>query len=110
MNLNKSKSKYPIQCPARGVLNLLKGKFTIEILNEIMKGNIHYGGLLREILNVNPRILSLRLRTFEKEGILKRKVLNTSPPQVEYHLTKKGYDLIPIIEEMKIWAEKYKKL
>lgn len=32
-------------CPARRVLNLLKGKFTLEILSEIIDGNIHYGSL-----------------------------------------------------------------
>lgn len=44
-------------CPARRVLNLLKGKFTLEILSEIIDGNIHYGSLLRSVEGINPRIL-----------------------------------------------------
>ena len=43
-------------CPARRVLNLLKGKFTLEILSEIIDGNIHYSSLLRSVEGINPRI------------------------------------------------------
>ena len=32
-------------CPARRVLNLLKGKFTLEILSEMIDGTIHYSSL-----------------------------------------------------------------
>lgn len=94
-------------CPARRVLNLLKGKFTLEILSEIIDGNIHYGSLLRSVEGINPRILAQRLHDFEKEGILSRKVLPTSPPQVEYKVTKKGIALRSIVEEMKKWEHTY---
>lgn len=94
-------------CPARSVLNLLKGKFTLEILSEIIDGNIHYSSLLRSVEGINPRILAQRLHDFEEEGILSRKVLPTSPPQVEYKMTKKGNALRSIVEEMKKWEQTY---
>ena len=94
-------------CPARRVLNLLKGKFTLEILSEIIDGNIHYSSLLRSVEGINPRILAQRLHDFEQEGILSRKVLPTSPPQVEYKMTKKGIALRSIVEEMKKWEQTY---
>lgn len=74
-------------------LEFTKGKFTLEILSEIINGNIHYGSLLRSVEGINPRILAQRLHDFEQEGILSRKVLPTSPPQVEYKMTKKGIAL-----------------
>lgn len=37
-------------CPARKALNVLKGKFTLEILSEIIDGNLHYGSLLRRLV------------------------------------------------------------
>ena len=94
-------------CPARKVLNLLKGKFTLEILSEIVDGILHYGTLLRSVEGINPRILAQRLHDFEREGILSRKVLPTSPPQVEYTLTEKGLALKSIVEEMKKWNKIY---
>ena len=80
---------------------------TLEILSEIIDGNIHYGSLLRSVEGINPRILAQRLHDFEKEGILSRKVLPTSPPQVEYKMTKKGIALRSIVEEMKKWEQTY---
>ena len=94
-------------CPARSVLNLLKGKYTLEILSEIIDGNIHYGTLLRSVEGINHRILAQRLNDFEQEGILSRKVLPTSPPQVEYKMTNKGIALRSIVEEMKKWEKTY---
>lgn len=94
-------------CPARNVLNLLKGKYTLEILSEIIDGNIHYGTLLRSVEGINPRILAQRLRDFEQQGILLRKVLPTSPPQVEYKMTNKGIALRSIVDEMKKWEKTF---
>ena len=89
-------------------LEFTKGKFTLEILSEIINGNIHYGSLLRSVEGINPRILAQRLHDFEQEGILSRKVLPTSPPQVEYKMTKKGIALRSIVEEMKKWEQTYR--
>lgn len=94
-------------CPARKVLDILKGKFTIEILSEIINGNLHYGVLLRNVDGINPRILAQRLHDFERFGILSRKVLPTNPPQVEYRMTEKGNALRKIVEEMKNWEERF---
>ncbi|MEY8737068.1 winged helix-turn-helix transcriptional regulator [Lactobacillus sp. AN1001] len=94
-------------CPAREVLNLLKGKFTLEILSEIMEGNMHYGTLLRSVEGINPRILAHRLHEFEQEGILLRKVLPTNPPQVEYTITEKGLALSKVVTAMKKWYQIY---
>ena len=62
---------------------------------------------MRSVEGINPRILAQRLHDFEKEGILSRKVLPTSPPQVEYKVTKKGIALRSIVEEMKKWEQTY---
>ncbi|CBL90708.1 MULTISPECIES: winged helix-turn-helix transcriptional regulator [Leuconostoc] len=94
-------------CPARKALNVLKGKFTLEILSEIIDGNLHYGSLLRSIDGMNPRILAQRLHEFEKIGVLSRKVIPTNPPQVEYRMTEKGTSLRKIAKEMKSWGEKF---
>ncbi|KRM06388.1 hypothetical protein FC89_GL000528 [Liquorilactobacillus ghanensis DSM 18630] len=43
----------------------------------------------------------------EKQGIVSRNVFPTTPPTVEYVLTKKGLDLAPILYAMRDWSEKY---
>ncbi len=53
-------------CPARRVLNLLKGKFTLEILSEIIDGNTHYGSLLRSVEGIRLNLHNLLLIFFYK--------------------------------------------
>lgn len=96
-------------CPARIVIDLLKGKYGIEVLSEIIKGSNHYGELLREINGINPRILARRLREFEQEGILVRTVIPLNPPQVIYNLSEKGIALKKITNEMNKWNQLYNK-
>ncbi|MFC4652810.1 winged helix-turn-helix transcriptional regulator [Lactococcus nasutitermitis] len=95
-------------CPARPVLDLLKGKYVIEILSEILADNNHFGSLLHNIPTINSRILSKRLREFEQEGLLERVILKANPPMsIEYQLTEKGLALRKVIEAMKNWQENY---
>ncbi|MHD0398707.1 winged helix-turn-helix transcriptional regulator [Staphylococcus simulans] len=94
-------------CPSRIVIDLLKGKFAIEVLAEVINGSNHYGELLRNINGINPRILAMRLREFEHSGILTRTVLPLNPPQVIYNLTEKGIALKKITDEMNKWHKIY---
>ncbi|HRF28618.1 MAG TPA: helix-turn-helix domain-containing protein [Candidatus Saccharibacteria bacterium] len=55
--------------------------------------------------DINPRTLSARLVKLEKSGIIiKRPLLGN---RCEYELTTKGRDLLPILEHMNNWSEKY---
>lgn len=40
----------------------------------------------------------MRLKRLERDGILTRQVMPTSPPTVEYALTDLGHELTPAIE------------
>jgi DNA-binding HxlR family transcriptional regulator len=45
-------------------------------------------------------MLSTRLKEMEAVGIVDRRVVDTSPPSVEYSLTPLGRELIPAIESI----------
>ena len=66
---NVQKEKLFLNCHANETLQIFKGKFAIDILAQILCGNLHYGTLLRDIPEINPRILSQRLHDFEHNGI-----------------------------------------
>lgn len=53
-------------------------------------------------------MLTTTLRDLENKGIVHREQYNEIPPHVEYSLTKKGKDLLPVFYEMAQWSEKYK--
>lgn len=47
---------------------------------------------------ISAKMLSTRLKEMEAVGIVDRRVVDTSPPSVEYSLTPLGRKLIPAIE------------
>jgi DNA-binding HxlR family transcriptional regulator len=55
---------------------------------------------------INPRTLSSRLDTLEKTGII-IKMSTGLGTRCEYQLTPKGHDLLPILQDMEVWSEKY---
>lgn len=107
VNSKSDADKIFLPCPAKQTIDLFKSKYSVEILEQILIGNTHYGALLRSITTINPRILSSTLRHFEKEGILCREVFPTSPPQVEYTLSQKGLALKPIFKLLNEWHTEY---
>ena len=55
---------------------------------------------------INPRTLSARLDSLEKEGIIE-KVSHSDSSRCEYRLTQKGTELTPILRDMQAWSEQY---
>src|SRR5207244_13132034 len=50
------------------------------------------------------RLLSMRLRELEAEGMVEREVLDGSPVRVRYTLTEKGRALEPALQQLGAWA------
>ena len=65
---------------------------------------------IRRILeDISQKVLTQNLREMEKDGLVNRKVYPEIPLKVEYSLTKLGYSLKPILDEMVEWGIKYEK-
>jgi DNA-binding HxlR family transcriptional regulator len=47
------------------------------------------------------------LRALEEEGIVERHTFPEVPPRVEYALTEKGRALLPIVEDMRNYGERW---
>lgn len=99
-------------CPVYYASNLIGKRWTILIILELNKGN-NKGKRFHELRNklpqLTPKILSMRLKEMEKEGLLTKKVdSSTVPIKSEYTLTKKGEDFLEIIKHIKQWVLKYK--
>lgn len=95
-------------CPVSTTLGLIGGKYKVVIIwylseNEVLR----YNELQKLLLGVTPKMLISQLRELEEDKLIKRKVYPVVPPKVEYSLTELGKSLIPILQEMKTWGEKY---
>ncbi|EAW38973.1 helix-turn-helix domain-containing protein [Lyngbya sp. PCC 8106] len=110
MNINKScsnhdsnhpKQQFDQNYPIEYTIDLIGSKWSIGILRELLNGNRRTHQLTKALPGISSKILTLRLRTLEKHGIIQRKVYPEIPPHVEYSLTEKGRELQPVIAILK---------
>jgi DNA-binding HxlR family transcriptional regulator len=94
-------------CPVCRTAEIVCGKWTLLLIRELAEGRSRFCELERSLEGISPRTLSLRLRALEEEGIIERQTYPEVPPRVEYALTEKGTALLPIIEDMRIYGERW---
>src|ERR1700674_1899091 len=92
-----------LKCPYGRLLEILGKPHTLEILYSFgVDSPLRFTKLLRS-LDLQPKILTLRLQELVNFGLLTRKSYNEIPPRVEYELTEKGKDLGRMFNELHAW-------
>lgn len=99
-------------CTIYQTTDFIGKQWTLLILLELYRQKIQpkrYSELKRQLPKITPKILSLRLKELEKEGLVHKKIDTTQfPIKCEYKLTESGKDFINIIKHIKQWALKWK--
>jgi DNA-binding HxlR family transcriptional regulator len=94
-------------CPVCRTAEIVCAKWTLLLIRDLAEGRSRFCELERSLEGISPRTLSLRLRALEEEGVLARQTFPEVPPRVEYALTEKGTALLPIIEDMRAYGERW---
>ncbi len=90
------------------VVNMIGGKWKLRIIYKLGFNRIlRYGELKKELAPITHKMLSTQLKELESDGIIIRKEYPQIPPKVEYFLSQKGLDFIPVFREMLEWKLKY---
>ena len=66
-----------------------------------------YGDFLKAPEGIATNILASRLQALEENEIIEKLDHPESKAKVLYRLTRKGIDLLPLMIEINLWAEKY---
>jgi DNA-binding HxlR family transcriptional regulator len=88
-------------------MQVIGNKWTALILRDLFTGPRRFCELEKSVGSINPRTLSQRLDDLEQYGIITKQSFAEVPPRIEYTLTEKGEDLLPILEQMASWGTKY---
>jgi len=88
-------------------MEIIGSKWTALILRDLSSGPKRFGELEKSVGSINPRTLSQRLDDLEKHGIATKQAYAETPPRIEYTLTQKGEDLLPVVRAMSTWGDKY---
>jgi DNA-binding HxlR family transcriptional regulator len=97
MRRNKSAAP-PSDCPLLACTSIIGGAWTPNIIWYLSGGARRFSELKCDIPPITPRVLTKRLRELERQGVVDRTVVPTSPPSVEYALTALGRELLPAIQ------------
>jgi DNA-binding HxlR family transcriptional regulator len=87
-------------------LAIIGDKWSGQIVRELTSGPRRFTEL-EQSLQIGPRTLSQRLDSLQQKDIISKKSFAEAPPRVEYSLTQKGEDLLPILKSMAAWGSKY---
>jgi DNA-binding HxlR family transcriptional regulator len=87
-------------------VELIGARWSGVILWAMLGGSIRFGEI-KAAAGVSDTMLTRRLREFQREGLVERKVLPTTPVTVEYHLTGMGRELEDVIASIAAWAHKW---
>ncbi|MFL6485440.1 MAG: winged helix-turn-helix transcriptional regulator [Nitrososphaera sp.] len=86
------------QCPIRTSLGILGKKWSMLVLRDIgILGVDRFSRLLDSMPGLTPRVLSMRLKELENEGLIECVEDGKSPMIVRWTITEKGRDVIPIL-------------
>jgi DNA-binding HxlR family transcriptional regulator len=85
-------------CPIHAAIGVLGKKWTLLILRDIaLKKITRFNQIRRSLPGLTPRVLTLRLEELEEDGFIRARVIKKSPRVVEWELTEKGNDTVPLL-------------
>ena len=86
------------------VLSQIGDKWTVLIVRALGNGPRRFSELKREVEGISQRMLTLNLKTLERDGFVTRTVYPTIPPRVDYELTALGHSLTAPLGVIAQWA------
>jgi DNA-binding HxlR family transcriptional regulator len=93
-------------CPVAMACEVLTERWTPLVVRELLSGSTRFNELRRGVPLMSPSLLSKRLKTLERVGVIERRAGRTGQ-SVEYHLTPAGEELRPIVESMGVWGQRW---
>ena len=93
-------------CSIARTLAIVGERWTLLVLREVLRGRRRFQDIRRET-GVAPNILSDRLSTLVEHGLLRRERYGEHPEAFEYHPTRKGADIAPVLWALLRWGDRY---
>ncbi|MCG7585953.1 helix-turn-helix domain-containing protein [Photobacterium sp. OFAV2-7] len=105
--MNSNSSFKRSGCPIVNSLDIFGDKWTLVVLRDLHCGKKTYSDLANSPEKIPTNRLAERLKRLEAEEIILKVAYQEHPKRYEYLLTQKGKDILPILQEMARWGNKY---
>jgi len=94
-------------CPVAMAAEILCTRWTVVLLREMLGGSTRFNEFRRGVARMSPALLSQRLKDLETAGIILRVKVDGEPGLFEYHLTRSGRELQPLVESFGAWGQRW---
>ncbi|MDO8383850.1 MAG: helix-turn-helix domain-containing protein [Microbacterium sp.] len=95
-------------CPFGPVAEILLPRWTSQILWVLSEhGTLRFTRFRELIPGITPKVLTERLRTLERDGLVVRAYHAELPPRVEYTATALAQTLSPTFRALAAWADEH---
>jgi DNA-binding HxlR family transcriptional regulator len=86
------------------ILSRVGDKWSVQVVVQMGEGPKRFNELRRSVTGISQRMLTLTLRSLERDGLVTRTVYPTIPPRVDYQLTGLGCSLLKTVRGLGEWA------
>ncbi|MCH2229499.1 MAG: helix-turn-helix transcriptional regulator [Crocinitomicaceae bacterium] len=91
-------------------MQIIQGRWKMPIIALLCNGEFRYSELEKGLPKISPKMLSKELKDLEINGLIERKVYDSTPVKVCYKLADYGYTLVPLITELTNWGMEHRKM
>ena len=94
------------ECAIAQALAVVGDWWTLLVVRDVAGGLRRFDDLQKE-LGVSRKVLAGRLASLVEHGVLEKRRYQQHPPRYEYHLSRSGEGLMPVLIALQDWATRY---
>lgn len=94
-------------CPIATTLDMVGDRWSLVLVRDMLTGKSKYSEFLQSPERITTNILADRLSRMEEMGLVSRTLYQERPKRYAYALTEKGRALIPVLQAISRWANRY---
>ena len=103
--LDRPSPRHALDCPVEDWLAFLGHRWNASILWHLQGGSKRHAELAALLTGVTPKVLTERLEGLEARGLIVRLPIATFSRGVAYALSRRGEDLIAILDRLELWSK-----
>ena len=96
---------FAAHCPSRELFDQIADKWSMMVLTVLEGGPQRFNAIKKMLEGVSQKSLTQTLRRLERNGLILRHVLATSPVAVEYEMSALGRTLLPPFRTLYRWTK-----
>jgi DNA-binding HxlR family transcriptional regulator len=101
---DRYQQRFSVDCPSRFLFDQIADKWSMMILTVLDGGPQRFNAIRRRLEGVTQKALTQCLRRLERNGLVERHVIASSPVAVEYQITPLGRTLQVPFKALYAWT------